>query len=119
LSIKTFRIDGGDFLCPSCKDMDKALTMGEFGEDDYRCVYCGITGNADNLDIVNIDYDTVPEFYKGVSPNAKVLQHNKTELEIISILQGMYKNIASGEVSDVDGMVDAIDLIKQEVGYEN
>jgi len=46
-------------------------------------------------------------------------EHNKTELEIISILQGMQKNIDSGEVFEIDGLTDAIDLIKQEVGFEN
>jgi len=44
-------------------------------------------------------------------------EHNKTELEIISILQGMQQNIDSGEVSEIDGLTDAIDLIKQEIGF--
>ena len=42
---------------------------------------------------------------------------SNTEKEIISILKGMQQNIDSGEVPEFDGMSDAIDLIKQEVGY--
>lgn len=42
---------------------------------------------------------------------------NKTEREITSIIDGMYENIQSGEVSEVDAFDDAIDLIKQEIGY--
>jgi len=42
---------------------------------------------------------------------------SNTEQEIKSILEGMRQNIDSGEVTEFDGMSDAIDLIKQEVGY--
>ncbi len=41
-----------------------------------------------------------------------------TAAEIKSILDGMYRQIALGEVSEADAMDDAIDLIKQEVGYQ-
>lgn len=44
-------------------------------------------------------------------------QENKTEREITSIIDGMYENILSGEVNEVDAFDDALDLIKQEIGY--
>lgn len=40
-----------------------------------------------------------------------------TAQEIKSIIKGMYENISSGEVDEFDALVDAMDLIKQEVGY--
>jgi len=45
-------------------------------------------------------------------------QENRTESEIIAILDGMYENIAAGDtMTEVDCFEDAIDLIKHEVGY--
>ncbi len=42
---------------------------------------------------------------------------SNTEQEIKSIIQGMQENIDSGEVAEFDAVSDAMDLIKQEVGY--
>lgn len=44
---------------------------------------------------------------------------SNTEQEIKSILQGMQQNIDSGKVTEFDGMSDAMDLIKQEVGLDD
>ena len=46
-------------------------------------------------------------------------EYNKTEVEIISIIKGMIKNIESGDVEELDGVTDAMDLIKQEVGFDD
>ena len=44
---------------------------------------------------------------------------NKTELEIKSILDDMNLKIHQGEHYDGEPQEEAIDLIKQEIGYEN
>lgn len=41
-----------------------------------------------------------------------------TAAEIKSILDSMYRQIMLGEVTEEEAMCDAIDHIKQEVGYE-
>jgi len=57
--LTVLRIDGGAFLCPKCCDMDHELTV----DDYYNCFYCGISGDSENIDIINIGYET-PKFYK-------------------------------------------------------
>lgn len=58
-TLKVLRIDGGDFLCPNCQDMDHTLTV----DDYYYCAWCGITGDSNNIETINIGYET-PRYYK-------------------------------------------------------
>jgi len=46
-----------------------------------------------------------------------LIDQNKTEKEITAIINSMYENIGSG-VDEQDAIFDAMELIKQEVGYK-